>query len=189
MNKVYTIGRDPSCDIVVNDNTDVVSRVHASLKDIGHGKYILVDQSRNGTYVNGIKMSSNEEVPVTRKDVISFAHVCDLDWNQIPVQKSSWLKWLIIGILLLIVIGCLLFFLLKKKDAPVDNGVDPVPTETVVEVPDSSDTKDVVRDTVYIKEKTPAKEKRKVRETTDKVVTPPAEEKKTEEEPVIDALY
>ena len=67
MNKVYTIGRDPSCDIVIADPTDVVSRVHASLKVKGVGKYILVDQGRNGTYVNGIKMSPNEEIPVSKK--------------------------------------------------------------------------------------------------------------------------
>ena len=29
--KTYTIGRDLGCDIVINDNTDVVSRRHAVL--------------------------------------------------------------------------------------------------------------------------------------------------------------
>lgn len=88
MNKVYTIGRDSTCDIVIMDPTDVVSRLHATLKVNGNGKYVLIDQSTNGTYVNGIRMTTNEEVPVTRKDVISFAHIRDLDWNKIPKEKT-----------------------------------------------------------------------------------------------------
>ncbi|MBR5480333.1 MAG: FHA domain-containing protein, partial [Bacteroidaceae bacterium] len=32
MKKIYTIGREESCDIVIPDQTDVVSRLHATLR-------------------------------------------------------------------------------------------------------------------------------------------------------------
>ena len=85
---VYSIGRDPACNIVINDNTDVVSRRHAILNVYPSGKMTIVDQSHNGTYVNGIRISQNVPVPVTRKDNVSFAHVARLDWNLVPNSIS-----------------------------------------------------------------------------------------------------
>lgn len=82
--KVYSIGRDFDCSIVIDDNTDVISRRHAILNVSPWGKMTIVDQSHNGTYVNGIRISSNVPVPVTRKDNISFAHIARLDWNRVP---------------------------------------------------------------------------------------------------------
>ena len=86
--KALSIGRDMSCDIVLHDNTDVISRRHAILNITSSGKMTIVDQSRNGTYVNGIKISANVPVPVTRKDVISFAHVSQLDWNLVGIDDG-----------------------------------------------------------------------------------------------------
>ncbi|MBO5613759.1 MAG: FHA domain-containing protein [Prevotella sp.] len=86
--KVYSIGREVGCDIVINDNTDVISRRHAILNVLPSGKMTIVDQSHNGTYVNGIKISPNVPVPVTRKDNVSFAHVARLDWNLVPKPKG-----------------------------------------------------------------------------------------------------
>ena len=181
MNKVFTIGRDPSCDIVIVDNTDVVSRVHASLKVKGRGKYILVDQGRNGTYVNGIKMSTNEEIPVTRKDTISFAHVADLDWSQIPKERTRGALWVALAFIVVAVIGAVSFFLIKSDgDQPekVSNESD------AVVLPDSSVKNDTVKDTVFIRE-TPKAAPRKKTE-------PKKEAPKSEtpvEEDVIDAIY
>ncbi len=88
MKRYFTIGRDLQSDIVLNDETDVVSRRHAILEVGRNGKYFITDQSRNGTYVNGIRISSDEKVPVTRRDTISFAHMEDLDWNRIPKDRT-----------------------------------------------------------------------------------------------------
>lgn len=104
--KAYSIGREDNCDIVICDSTDVVSRRHAVLNVHPNGKMFIVDQSRNGTYVNGIRITPNVRVPVTRKDVISFAHVVKLDWSQVPVsylwmQVAAW----IVGVILLVAIG------------------------------------------------------------------------------------
>ena len=67
MKKIYTIGRDEGCDIVIPDNTDVISRLHATIRIEAGDKIFLTDQSRNGTYINGMKMTSNVEIPVSRK--------------------------------------------------------------------------------------------------------------------------
>lgn len=181
MNKVYTIGRDPSCDIVINDNTDVVSRVHASLKVKGRGKYVLVDQGRNGTYVNGIKMSPNEEIPVSRKDAISFAHVAELDWNQVPKEKSNSLLWIIIAVVTVAIIGAIAYYFLKPEPTPVVEPIEEV--SPIEELPDTSVKNDTIRDTVFIKEKpkaSPVKKKEPKKE--EPVKSAP------EKEEVIDAL-
>lgn len=108
--KVYSIGRETGCDIIINDNTNVISRRHAVLNVTSSGKMTIVDQSQNGTYVNGIRISSNVPVPVTRKDNISFAHVARLDWNLIVDPRGKIIKWgsgillaiaLIVGVVLL----------------------------------------------------------------------------------------
>lgn len=107
--KTYSVGRDINCDIVIDDSTDVISRRHALLNVTPSGKMTIVDQSNNGTYINGIRISSNAPVPVTRKDTISFAHVAKLDWNLVP-RSNQWIKHSIIGasgfvVLIIIVIG------------------------------------------------------------------------------------
>lgn len=102
--KTYSIGRDLNCDIVINDTTDVISRRHALLNVTPSGKMTIIDQSSNGTYVNGIRISPNVPVPVTRKDVISLAHVAKLDWNQIP-KSNQWVKYLLGAIAALVVIA------------------------------------------------------------------------------------
>ena len=104
--KVYSIGRDAACNIVIDDNTDVISRRHAILNVAPSGKMTIVDQSHNGTYVNGIRISSNVPVPVTRKDNVSFAHVARLDWNMIPNTGATIVRWVVIGVVaVLLVLG------------------------------------------------------------------------------------
>lgn len=103
--KVYSIGRETDCNIVINDTSDVISRRHATLNVESNGKMTIVDTSRNGTYVNGIRINSNVPFPVTRKDNVSFAHVARLDWNLVPVQKSSMHYAIIAIVAILLVTG------------------------------------------------------------------------------------
>lgn len=118
--KVYSIGRDVGCDIVINDPTDVISRRHATLSVADNGKMTITDLSRNGTYVNGIRISQNVAVPVTRKDNISFAHVAKFDWNLIPNTTSTILRYAIFGVIAVAVIVALCFIL-----PPLFNGQTP----------------------------------------------------------------
>lgn len=102
--KVYSIGREVGCDIVINDRTDVISRRHAILNVMPSGKMTIVDQSSNGTYVNGIRISPNVPVPVTRKDNISFAHVARLDWNLIPRPQLTYILWGVAAVVGLVIL-------------------------------------------------------------------------------------
>lgn len=116
--KVYSIGREAGCDIVINDHSDVVSRRHAVLNVYASGKMTIVDQSQNGTYVNGIRISSNVPVPVTRKDKVSFAHVARLDWNMVPKSSEFIVRKAAIVVAVLLVIGIGLWSGIEIFNAP-----------------------------------------------------------------------
>lgn len=154
MKKIYTIGRDEGCDIVIPDSSDVISRLHATIRVESNDKIFITDQSRNGTYVNGMKMSSNVEIPVSRKDVVSFAHIYNLDWSLVPKQKSNTLKFVAIVLLIVALSGLAAFFILSpEKKLPELKQQTPTPVvkkDTVV-----------VRDTVMVKPKESPKAKPK----------------------------
>ena len=80
----------------------------------------LIDQSSNGTYVNGIRISPNVPVPVTRKDIISLAHVAKLDWNQVP-KSNQWIKYVVGGIIAVVVIFAIIFGIKAMKGGSTDN--------------------------------------------------------------------
>lgn len=142
MKKIYTIGRDEGCDIVIQDNTDVISRLHATIRIEPNDKIFLTDQSRNGTYINGMKMSSNVEIPISRKDVVSFAHIRNLDWSLVPKNKSNKLKttFIVAPFLLLIGIACYFIWGINKQAL-----LEPLkPTLVKVTTPDTTTSKDSV---------------------------------------------
>lgn len=156
--KTYSIGRDLNCDIVINDSTDVISRRHALLNVTSGGKMTLIDQSSNGTYVNGIRISPNVPVPVTRKDNISLAHVAKLNWNLVP-QSNQWIKYLIVGIIAAGIIIGVIFGIRSFKNDPIDNHNQPKITQPT----DSTSVKqseNVPQDTVKNKEKQDTEKKK-----------------------------
>ncbi len=126
--KTYSIGRDLNCDIVINDSTDVISRRHALLNVTPSGKMTIIDQSSNGTYVNGIRISQNVPVPVTRKDIVSLAHVAKLDWNQIP-KSNQWIKYVIGAVVAVAIILGVIFGIKALKSGETDNNGG-MPTQT-----------------------------------------------------------
>lgn len=88
--KIYKIGRNPDNDIVINDQSQHVSRFHATLTVHDNGSITLNDQSTNGTYVNSVKVKSKVDYPVSTNDTIMFAKTAQLDWNLIskaPIFK------------------------------------------------------------------------------------------------------
>lgn len=181
--KALSIGREQGCDIVINDSTDVISRRHAILNISSSGKITIVDQSRNGTYVNGIRISQNVPVPVTRKDIISFAHVAKLDWNAVPKSNST-MSYIIMGIVRVLVITCGLFAYQYMKPGDSDSNKGEVTvTDTIAnkkeEVKKDStsikkEPKELAKDSVVNKkQKSKEKEKKKkVGEKTPKPVAP-----------------
>ena len=100
--KVITIGRDPSCNIVINDPE--ISRRHAIVRVSDFGKIEIVDLSTNGTSVNGNPLRKNVPYPVTRKNQVTFAGVSKLNWDDIPDPFKMY-KWIACGIAGLIVLA------------------------------------------------------------------------------------
>ena len=132
MKEIYTIGRDESCDIVVPDSTNIISRLHATIRIDSRNRLFITDKSSNGTYVNGMKMSSNVEIPVSRKDVVSFAHIYNLDWSLVPKRKNYLLLGGLGGLLAVVVVVVLISVLVPSP-APAPKPA-PVPAAPVVPV-------------------------------------------------------
>lgn len=112
--KSYSIGREESCNIVIDDSMKLVSRRHATINVDGR-KITIVDNSTNGTYINGIRISSGIPVPVTRKDVVSFAQVKELDWKTIP-DESKKTAWIIAAVVVAVIAAGLGTYFILKKD-------------------------------------------------------------------------
>lgn len=142
--KALSIGRDQSCDIVINDSTDVISRRHAILNISSLGKMTIVDLSRNGTYVNGIRITPNVQVPITRKDVISLAHVAKLDWNLVPLSYSI-MRYVILGCVALLLLICAYFAYQHYIDKPKAVNED---VEIVAKQPEDEKSKGQPNDSV-----------------------------------------
>lgn len=119
------------CDIVINDNTDIISRRHAILNVTPSGKITIIDQSSNGTYVNGIRITPNVSVPVTRKDSVSFAHVAKLDWEAVP-KPNRWIVYLLYGFGAVIVVAVMLFAISKFGNGTAQRDNPELPAETVI---------------------------------------------------------
>lgn len=105
--KTITIGRGPENMVTLNDAK--TSRRHALLRCHSTGKMEIVDLSQNGTFVNGMKIPSNKPYPISRKDIVVFAHAETLNWDEVPNPyrfiKISALVLLLCSILLCAGIG------------------------------------------------------------------------------------
>jgi hypothetical protein len=77
--RTITIGRAPSCDIIINDPN--VSRVHAEISVEG-GQYLYRDTSTNGTVVNGRRIN-NERVYVMPYASVILASSVPLPWDKL----------------------------------------------------------------------------------------------------------
>lgn len=113
--KTYSIGRDESCNIIIADSTNMVSRYHATLNVEGN-KITIIDESTNGTFINGIKIASGTPVPVTRKDVISFAQVTNLDWSLIPNLGRKRLIFIIFSAIAILLLGGGIYYCYNKQN-------------------------------------------------------------------------
>lgn len=85
--RLLKIGRDASCDIVLN--SDKVSGLHAELTLMDSGDILLEDKgSRNGTFVMNKPVSAGKTVNVRRGDMIRFADM-ELQWSQVPMPEDN----------------------------------------------------------------------------------------------------
>lgn len=159
MKKIYTIGRDPQCDIVIQDVTDIVSRVHAVLRVEPNGKLYIKDQSKNGTYINGMRMTPNVEIPVSRKDNVSFANIRDMDWSIVPNPMMKTVSIISFTALGLAVAGLLTWLIIDQPNFVGKNKGDKLVIDTLF-VKDTVVKTDTVEKvvTVKVKEEIPKEE-------------------------------
>lgn len=154
--KRITIGRNPSCDIMFDQN--MVSRNHALLNVYPSGKYEIVNMGSNGTTVNGVKISTGQPYPVKRGDTIVFAGQCALDWKEVPNPAGP---WKIFGIVVggAVVVGLLIWGILwavnqdwSSDDSEFVSGgsnpsvESPAPADSTVTDEPNVDNKEVTTD-------------------------------------------
>ncbi len=113
--KVLTIGRTENCHIQIDN--PLISRQHAILKVSPFGRMTLTDRSTNGTFINGNPLKTGMEYRVSRRDVVTFAKVAQLDWKVVPNP----LKKYIIGFVVVLVLA-LAAILLWGIPQIIDNG-------------------------------------------------------------------
>ncbi|MFP7299899.1 FHA domain-containing protein [Neobacillus niacini] len=71
--EIFKIGRDPK-QVDYTASSKVVGRIHAELIT-ADGEYFLIDKhSRNGSYLNGVKLSANERAKIKHEDIIKLAN-------------------------------------------------------------------------------------------------------------------
>lgn len=190
--KIITIGRSENSHIFIDH--PLVSRQHALLKIKGNGKMVIVDKSSNGTSINGSLIKKERETPVSRRDVVTFAGVSQLDWKDVP---DPLIAFKIIGVALTgIVLALGIFFGIKalfpEKEVESETGA---PTqvyqpETKKETPEA--TKPAAKEDIDADLEL-EKWKRENKQTAEKPSKrQPAQEKekaekiKTEEKPTIE---
>lgn len=138
----FTIGRDDSSDILLYG--DLTSREHATLRYSKRGKYIILDHSTNGTFVNGTQLQNGVEYEISRNDNVDFAHSEVLDWQLVP-KKSLFgrkLIWIIAAAIVVtaLAIGVVYFFKtfdIARKQAPMVEESVPVQRDTTTTVKDT----------------------------------------------------
>ena len=124
--KVITIGRDPSCNIVINDPE--ISRRHAIVRVSDFGKIEIVDLSTNGTSVNGNPLRKNVPYPVTRKNQVTFAGVSKLNWDDIP-NPAKFYKLIAYSIAGLVAVALIIVAITRFTDSHEDSFISQPPTE------------------------------------------------------------
>lgn len=105
--KTITVGRGKDCNIVINDETDEVSRHHFDLQFTFSGKMHVVDKSVNGTYLNGVRLKKNTPTLVHKSDNITLAKKWPLDWSKVkdPYAQTRKLAYILPVLLIVLLLG------------------------------------------------------------------------------------
>lgn len=107
--KKILIGRSKNCDFLIDDMD--IEPCQATLYVYTFGKMEIVDWSRSGTFVNGVRIKSETRMPVTRKNVIEFAGKYKLDWTRIPNPLYKVCFYIAATIVAIVAIVLLLLFI------------------------------------------------------------------------------
>lgn len=123
---IYGIGTNFRNEIQLNGAT--VSRFHATLKIGRNGKSYIIDHSKNGTTINGIKIKSDTPVQIKHKDSIVCGGV-PVDIK--PYIKASHAPKILSAVAAAMIIVCLVFAG-KKMFRPDVNPIELTPATVYV---------------------------------------------------------
>lgn len=99
---LYGIGSHFNNELQISGST--VSRYHATIKHGRDGKMYIVDHSKNGTTVDGVKITSNTPYKIKRKSVVVCGGV-PVDTSHLPWPADTWKYVVGIAASLLILVG------------------------------------------------------------------------------------
>ena len=99
---IYGIGSHFNNDIQISGST--VSRYHATVKQGKDGKMYIFDHSKNGTTVNGTKISQNSPVRIKKSDAVVCGGV-PVDLNMLPWPSSAWKYVVAVAASLVLLVG------------------------------------------------------------------------------------
>jgi pSer/pThr/pTyr-binding forkhead associated (FHA) protein len=91
LNMAITAGRDPECDLGIE--TQGASRFHADFLLTGQGLFVVDRHSTNGTFVNGNRVPSDEQVNLEIGDRVRIgpAEVIIWDEDELPEEFKQFL--------------------------------------------------------------------------------------------------
>lgn len=99
---VYGIGSHFNNDFQISGNT--VSRYHATIKHGRDGKMYIVDHSKNGTTVDGVKITSNTPYRIKKKSSVVCGGV-PVDLSRLPWPGNGWKYAIGVAASLLVLVG------------------------------------------------------------------------------------
>ena len=91
----FVVGSAPSCDLVIDEQ--LVSQRHSEFATRADGCWLKDLCSKNGTFVNGTKLSSNTERLLVDDDVVSISFV-DFKFVDGKVEHSKVRIWYSLGV-------------------------------------------------------------------------------------------
>lgn len=100
---------------------DSVSRYHATFKEMKNGKWFIQDHSRNGTFINGQRIPTGQDVPVKAGDQIVCGSVSCPNPIQGGFKIPAWVWGAAAAVIVLVALGLGLY-----KMGPISHKVDPV---------------------------------------------------------------
>lgn len=123
---IYGVGKNQRNRYTLSG--DSVSRYHATFKEMKNGKWFIQDHSKNGTYINGNRIPSNQDVPIKASDSIVCGTVpCP---NPVPAPSvPKWVWWVAGGTAAAI----LVVFALMHVLPPTGHDTDPYKAIVLVE--------------------------------------------------------
>ena len=116
-NARMTVGTAPGCDLVIEEQ--LVSQKHAEFNSKADGCWLKDLGSKNGTFVNGTKLSPNTERLLVDDDVISMAFV-DFRFVDGKIEHSKvriWHSLGVVGIVILVVMTLNWFWMTLKSSS------------------------------------------------------------------------